>query len=167
MLLFLDICVFELWHISPAWHGQMLVQDNPAKLPPCEATCKQHVLRASLQTYVWYRAILQSPLLRVLCSLVGKKTWISPSCLLSRSNVIWLWVETWHIIHLFHSTSFLLFFRTRRAKLREQSLFIRWRGWTILGGSIFFLYRYCGGQFLKPLSLGAVNLSLKHSDYLQ
>jgi hypothetical protein len=24
------------------------------------------------------------------------------------------------------------------------------------------LYRYCGGQFLKPLSLGAVNLSLKH-----
>jgi hypothetical protein len=21
---------------------------------------------------------------------------------------------------------------------------------------------YCGGQFLKPLSLGAVNLSLKH-----
>jgi hypothetical protein len=45
-----------------------------AKLPPCEATFKQHVLRASLQTYVWYRAILQSPLLRVLCSLVGKKT---------------------------------------------------------------------------------------------
>ena len=29
------------------------------------------------------------------------------------------------------------------------------------GGSNFFLYRYCGGQFLKPLSLGAVNLSLK------
>jgi hypothetical protein len=25
-----------------------------------------------------------------------------------------------------------------------------------------FLYRYCGGKFLKPLSLGAVNLSLKH-----
>jgi hypothetical protein len=25
------------------------------------------------------------------------------------------------------------FIRTRRAKLREQSLFIRWRGWTILG----------------------------------
>ena len=45
-----------------------------AKLPPCEATFKQHVLRASLQTYVWYGAILQSPLLRVLCSLVGKKT---------------------------------------------------------------------------------------------
>ena len=45
-----------------------------AKLPPCEATFKQHVLRASLQTFVWYRAILQSPLLRVLCSLVGKKT---------------------------------------------------------------------------------------------
>jgi hypothetical protein len=58
------------------------------KLPPCEATFKQHVLRASLQTYVWYRAILQSPLLRVVCSLVGKKTWITPSCLLSRSNVI-------------------------------------------------------------------------------
>ena len=44
-----------------------------AKLPPCEATFKQHVLRASLQTYVWYRAIFQSPLLRVLCSLVGKR----------------------------------------------------------------------------------------------
>ena len=44
-----------------------------AKLPPCEATFKQHVLRASLQTYVWYRAILQSLLLRVRCSLVGKK----------------------------------------------------------------------------------------------
>ena len=29
MLLFLDICVFELRHISPAWHGQMLMQDNP------------------------------------------------------------------------------------------------------------------------------------------
>jgi hypothetical protein len=40
-----------------------------AKLAPCEATFKQHVLRASLQTYVWYRAILESPLLRVLCSL--------------------------------------------------------------------------------------------------
>jgi hypothetical protein len=49
------------------------------------------------------------------------------------------------------------------AKLREQSLFIRWRGWKILGEGVkFFLYRYCGGQFLKPLSLGAVNLSLKH-----
>jgi hypothetical protein len=24
------------------------------------------------------------------------------------------------------------------------------------------LYRYCGDQFLKPLSLGAFNLSLKH-----
>jgi hypothetical protein len=24
-----------------------------AKLPPCEATCHQHVLRASLQTYIW------------------------------------------------------------------------------------------------------------------
>jgi hypothetical protein len=34
------------------------------KLPPCEATFKQHVLRASLQTYVWYRAILQSPLIK-------------------------------------------------------------------------------------------------------
>ena len=54
------------------------------------------------------------------------------------------------------------FFRTRRAKFREQSLFIWWRGWTILGRSVNFLYRYCGGQFLKPLSLGAVNLSLKH-----
>jgi hypothetical protein len=30
------------------------------------------------------------------------------------------------------------------------------------GGVNCFLYRYCGGQFLKPLSLGAVNLSLKH-----
>jgi hypothetical protein len=29
MLLFLDICVFELRHISPAWHGQRSVQDNP------------------------------------------------------------------------------------------------------------------------------------------
>jgi hypothetical protein len=29
MLLFLDICVFKLRHISPAWQGQMLVQDNP------------------------------------------------------------------------------------------------------------------------------------------
>ena len=29
MLLFLDICVFELQHISPAWHGQRSVQDNP------------------------------------------------------------------------------------------------------------------------------------------
>ena len=43
------------------------------QLPPCEATFKQHVLRASLQTYVWYHAILESPLLRVICSLVGKK----------------------------------------------------------------------------------------------
>jgi hypothetical protein len=51
-----------------------------AKLPSCEATFKQHVLRASLQTYVWYRAILQNPLLRVVCSLVGEKTWITPSC---------------------------------------------------------------------------------------
>jgi hypothetical protein len=34
--------------------------------------------------------------------------------------------------------------------------------WKILGEVNFFLYRYCGGQFLKPLSLGAVNLSLKH-----
>jgi hypothetical protein len=30
------------------------------------------------------------------------------------------------------------------------------------GGQQKKLYRYCGGQFLKPLSLGAVNLSLKH-----
>ena len=29
-------------------------------------------------------------------------------------------------------------------------------------GVNFFLYRYYGGQFLKRLSLGAVNLSLKH-----
>ena len=29
MLLFLDICVFELRPISPAWHGQRSVQDNP------------------------------------------------------------------------------------------------------------------------------------------
>jgi hypothetical protein len=29
MLLFLDICVFELRHISPAFHGQRSVQDNP------------------------------------------------------------------------------------------------------------------------------------------
>jgi hypothetical protein len=28
MPLFLDICVFELRHISPAWHGQRSVQDN-------------------------------------------------------------------------------------------------------------------------------------------
>jgi hypothetical protein len=35
-----------------------------AKLPPYEATFKQHVLRASLQTYVWYCAILQSPLIK-------------------------------------------------------------------------------------------------------
>jgi hypothetical protein len=33
-----------------------------AKLPSCEATFKQHVLRASLQTYVWYRAIQTQPL---------------------------------------------------------------------------------------------------------
>ena len=32
----------------------------------------------------------------------------------------------------------------------------------MLGGLKLFLYRYCGGRFLKPLSLGAVNLSLKH-----
>jgi hypothetical protein len=44
-----------------------------AKFPPCEATLKQHVLRASLQINFWCRDILQSPLLRVLCSLVGKK----------------------------------------------------------------------------------------------
>ena len=44
-----------------------------AKLPPCEATLKQHVLRASLQNYAWCRDILQSSLLRVRCSLVGKK----------------------------------------------------------------------------------------------
>jgi hypothetical protein len=44
-----------------------------AKLPPCEATFKQHVLRASLQTYVWMSCHLTKPLLRVLCSLVGKK----------------------------------------------------------------------------------------------
>jgi hypothetical protein len=35
-----------------------------AELAPCEATFNQHVLKASLQTYVWNRAILQSPLLR-------------------------------------------------------------------------------------------------------
>jgi hypothetical protein len=46
--------------------------------------------------------------------------------------------------------------------LREQSLFIRWRGWKMLEGVNKKLYRYCGGQFLKPLSLGAVNLSLKY-----
>jgi hypothetical protein len=68
------------------------------KPPPCEATFKQHVLRASLQTYVWYGAILQSPLLRVVCSLVGKKTWITHSCLLSRSNVIWLFPRSY--LHL-------------------------------------------------------------------
>jgi hypothetical protein len=34
MLLFLDICVFELRHILPAWHGQGLVQDNP---------CSKHI----------------------------------------------------------------------------------------------------------------------------
>jgi hypothetical protein len=32
-----------------------------AKFAPCEATFKQHVLKASLQTYVWYHAILESP----------------------------------------------------------------------------------------------------------
>ena len=46
--------------------------------------------------------------------------------------------------------------------LGEQSLFVKWRGWTILRGVNFFLYRYCGGQFLKPPSLGAGNLSLIH-----
>ena len=50
---------------------------------------------------------------------------------------------------------------TLSGALGEQSLFVKWRGWKILGGQIF-LYRYCVGQFLKPLSLGAVNLSLKH-----
>jgi hypothetical protein len=45
-----------------------------AKLPPCEAIFKQHVLRASLQTYVWYRAILQSPLLRVQDNSCSKHT---------------------------------------------------------------------------------------------
>ena len=30
------------------------------------------------------------------------------------------------------------------------------------GGGHKKLYRYCGDQFLKPLSLGAFNLSLKH-----
>ena len=29
MLLFLDICVFELRHIASAWHAQRSVQDNP------------------------------------------------------------------------------------------------------------------------------------------
>jgi hypothetical protein len=32
-----------------------------AKLPPCEATFKQHVLRASLQTYVWMSCHLTKP----------------------------------------------------------------------------------------------------------
>jgi hypothetical protein len=40
MLLFLDICVFELRHISIAWHGQMSVQDNPCskQTQPLEQT---------------------------------------------------------------------------------------------------------------------------------
>jgi hypothetical protein len=33
-----------------------------AKLPPCGATFKQHVLRASLQTYVWMSCHLTKPL---------------------------------------------------------------------------------------------------------
>ena len=67
-------------------------------------------------------------------------------------------VETWHIIHLFHSTAFLLFLG-----LEWQSLENSHYCWKSLGEGVkFFLYRYCGGQFLKPLSLGAVNLSLKH-----
>jgi hypothetical protein len=50
---------------------------------------------------------------------------------------------------------------TLSGALGEQSLFVKWRGWKILGGQ-FFLYWYCGGQFLKAPSLGAVNLAVKH-----
>ena len=35
-------------------------------------------------------------------------------------------------------------------------------GLKILRGGQKKLYKYCEDQFLKPLSLGAVNLSLKH-----
>jgi hypothetical protein len=54
-----------------------------------------------------------------------------------------LFLLTFHILisnpDLAHTTfvpfNFIpTFFRTRWAKLREQSLFIRWRGWNILGG---------------------------------
>jgi hypothetical protein len=51
--------------------------------------------------------------------------------------------------------------KTQALYIREQSLFIRWRGWKILGGSNKFVYRYCGGQFLKPLQLRGGQFILK------
>jgi hypothetical protein len=35
-----------------------------AKLPPCEATFHQHVLRASLQTYIWKSSQKEHPPVR-------------------------------------------------------------------------------------------------------
>ena len=70
-------------------------------------------------------------------------------------------VETWHIIHLFHSTSFLHFLGLEGQSI-GNSHYLSGGGLENFRGVNFFLYRYCGGQFLKPLSLGAVNLFLKH-----
>jgi hypothetical protein len=60
-----------------------------AKLPPCEATFKQHVLRASLQTYVWMSCHLTKPPPKSPLQFDwDKKTWITPSCLLSRYKIL-------------------------------------------------------------------------------
>jgi hypothetical protein len=39
-----------------------------AKLPPCEASFVQHVLRASLQTYTWMKSDTAQPPARIICS---------------------------------------------------------------------------------------------------
>ena len=39
--------------INSEFHLQQKKEASLAKLPPCEATFHQHVLRASVQTYIW------------------------------------------------------------------------------------------------------------------
>jgi predicted nucleic acid-binding Zn finger protein len=58
--------IFHLLGTNKCWCKTILAQNTHnnsekrmfCQLSPCEATFKQHVLRVSLQTYVWYRAIL-------------------------------------------------------------------------------------------------------------
>jgi hypothetical protein len=56
-----------------------------AKLPPCEVSFVQHVLRASLQTYIWMKSDTAQPPEKSALDLVGKiKTDCHPFTLLVR-----------------------------------------------------------------------------------
>ena len=69
------------------WKAHVLPNFLLVKLP-----LSNMFLRVSLQIYVWMSCHdLQSPLLRVLCSLVGKKTWITNKSKTKKTLPVDLW----------------------------------------------------------------------------